>query len=124
MAVLGLLIVVVAVVIAVAVLLRGDTSVTMDFDSFDVTTDASVVFLAGVATTLLFFFGMWLVVGGAKRSRKRRSEVRALKKQARESEKARREEEARADRLAETRSGGTHAATDSDDHADTTRRET
>ena len=124
MAVLGFLIVVIVVAASVAVLLRGGASVRMDLEWFTVNTDAYVVFLAGVGATLLFFLGVWLMVGGAKRSRRRRLEVKALKKQARESEKARREEEARAGKLAETRSGGTHASTDPDGHVDSRSQET
>jgi ABC-type nickel/cobalt efflux system permease component RcnA len=124
MAVLGFLIIVVVVVAAVAALLRGGASVRIDLEWFTVRTDASVVFLAGVAATLLFFLGVWLMVGGAKRSRRRRLEIKALKKRAEASEKARREEEARAATIAETRSGGTHASTIPDEHSESTPPET
>jgi hypothetical protein len=89
MAVIGLLLLVVVVLVAIAALFRGSDSVRIDLEWFSVRTDASVIFFAGVVATLLFVLGCWLVLGGLKRSRRRRSEMRALRDRAEASEKAR-----------------------------------
>jgi uncharacterized membrane protein len=89
MAVLGLLLLVVVVLAVIAALFRGGDSVHVDLEWFSIRTDASVVFFSGAAATLLFVLGAWLVLGGLKRSRRRRAELKALRQRAEASEKSR-----------------------------------
>jgi hypothetical protein len=123
MAVLGILLLIVVVLAVLAALFRGGASVDVDLEWFSVKTDASAVFFAGVATTLLFFVSIWLVLNGAKRMRRRRAEMRALRQRADESEKARREQ-GREPTSTTTEAGGPGAAAGGpDEHFDSTPRD-
>ena len=85
MLVLGLLLVLIALAALGIVIYDGAEKVSVE--AFGVTGDTTVmgVFLTGVGTTLLFFFGMWLLKSGNARSRKQRADRKARRVRQRES---------------------------------------
>jgi hypothetical protein len=121
MAVLGFLLLIVVVLAVLAVLFRGGASVKVDLEWFSVDTNVSAVFFAGVGATLLFFLAIWLILNGAKRTRRRRAEIRELRQRADESEKARREQQRTSTKTAA--SEPTTPAHGPDDHFDTAPRD-
>ncbi|HSS67843.1 MAG TPA: hypothetical protein VLK34_04785 [Nocardioidaceae bacterium] len=93
---MGLLLLIVAVLAAIAAITRGNVAVHIDLEWFTLKTDAGVVFFLGAAAMLAFVIGWWMLARGMRRGRERRREVKALRKRAENSEKvARREREAR-----------------------------
>jgi ABC-type nickel/cobalt efflux system permease component RcnA len=96
MVILGLLLLIVAVIAAIAAIVRGDLSVRVDLGWFTLKTDVGVVFFLGAAAMLVFLLGWWMVVRGMRRGRERRREMKSLRKRAEHSEDAaRREHDAR-----------------------------
>ncbi|MET0740483.1 MAG: hypothetical protein ABWZ26_02900 [Candidatus Nanopelagicales bacterium] len=103
MTVLGLLLVLAAAGLTIWLVWENtqDASLTLGSASLD---EISVggVFLAGVATALLFALGWWLLMNGARRARVRRAEVKRLRRERDEAhtelDRTREHEEAMADR--------------------------
>jgi ABC-type nickel/cobalt efflux system permease component RcnA len=96
MIILGMLLIIVAVIAAIAAAARGNVSVHLDLEWFTLKTNAGVVFFLGVASMLLFVAGWWMLARAIRRGRGRRREMKALRVRAEESEAAAsREHEAR-----------------------------
>ncbi len=125
MVALGVLLLLIAAVVVIATILRGGAAVSMDLGWFTINTHAYVVFFAGAVTLLLTLAGLALMLGGAKRGRRRRSEVKGLRKRAETSEEiARREHEANAARERQApRSTGSGRTDEPDDHYNTAPRD-
>jgi ABC-type nickel/cobalt efflux system permease component RcnA len=96
MVILGMLLLIVAVIAAIAAVARGNVSVHIDLGRLTLDTNAGVVFFIGAAAMLVFLLGWWMLVRGMRRGHERRREVKALRQRAEASEAtARREHEAR-----------------------------
>ena len=80
MAVLGVIILIVVAVIAVTVVSQGGDSVSLDLPGFNIDTTAAGVFGVGAGCTLLGLLGVALLIGGARRGRRRRQEVKELRR--------------------------------------------
>ncbi len=89
MTVVGLLILLVVAVVAVVVVLTGGDAATVGFDWFEIDTDVTGVFLAGVGCVVFAVLGLWLLKVGLSRSSQRRAEMRSLRKKAEAAEKQR-----------------------------------
>ena len=91
MVVLGLLILILTAAIVTIMVMRGGDSVTIDLDSLgSYDTSASVVYLIGVLTVLVGVLGLAIVFSGVQRSRRRRGEMRDLRRRARRADDAER----------------------------------
>lgn len=82
MVILGLLLVVLAIVVVVAVVLNGNDPAQIDMQWFTFKTDVTGIFAAGALTLLVGVVGLSLLVSGLKRARRKRAEVNALKARA------------------------------------------
>jgi hypothetical protein len=123
MALLGfLLLIVVAVAVTVA-LFRGGGSVRIDAEWLTVNTNVSGVFFAGVVTTLLFGLGVWLVIHGAKRTRRRRGEIKDLRRRAESADRAGPQQQTGSPDQAESTRPDSTSSGGPDDHFDTAPRE-
>ena len=82
---LGLLFMIVAAAVTAGAIYDGGESV--DFEVFGQTIGTTVggVFIAGVATMLLFFVGVWMLMKSLARSRRKRVERKETKTRQRES---------------------------------------
>jgi len=80
MAVLGVIILIVVAVIAVTVVSQGGDSVSLNLPGFNIDTTAAGVFGVGAGSTLLALLGVALPIGGARRGRRRRQEVKELRR--------------------------------------------
>src|SRR3712207_1273574 len=116
MIVLALLLIVGAVLVAVGVLLNATGDATLEAFGVDVSTNEGGLFIAGAATMLAFLLGLWLLAKAMQRGRRRRSEVKNLKRsrssevERLQAEKAELEEAVRRERSAHAgpdRSGAT-----------------
>lgn len=77
MTVVGVLLILVAVLLLVAVLFGGSgQEVTLDLGLFDVTTSTLGVFLIGAATVLVFVSGLELLRSGLRRTIRKRRELK------------------------------------------------
>jgi hypothetical protein len=84
MVVLGLILVAVAVLLAAGVAASSGENATLDVFGLGVDTSSSVVFFAGVVTTVALVAGLWMVKKGLARGYRRRKEVRELRQQVQE----------------------------------------
>ena len=84
MIVLGALLVLLAVLVILAAT-RATDPATLDLGVLSVDTTALGIFLAGAVTVLVLVLGLWLVASGLRRARQKRAEVKALRRQAQES---------------------------------------
>lgn len=82
MIVLGILILLVVAVVTATVLANGDDPASLDMVGLDVETTLAGVYAIGALNLLLAVLGVVLLLGGLRRSRKRRKEVKSLRKQA------------------------------------------
>ncbi|CAN5786064.1 hypothetical protein BH20ACT6_BH20ACT6_24510 [soil metagenome] len=82
MVVLGVIILIVVAVVAVIIVRQGGDPVALDLPGFDVDTTAAGVFGIGAACALLALLGLALMVGGVRRSNRRRKEVKQLRREA------------------------------------------
>ena len=124
MLVLGILLLILVALVCLAAVVRGGDSVTVDLEFFSLRMDAVAVFIVGAATLLALLLGLWLVSSGLKRNRRRKQEVKALRKRAETSEEiARRERSAAAGGASAAPSSSTGSADGPDEHFDTAPRE-
>jgi flagellar biosynthesis/type III secretory pathway M-ring protein FliF/YscJ len=104
MIVLALLLIIGAVLVAVGVLLNATGDATLEAFGVDISTNEGGLFIAGAATMLAFLLGLWLLAKATARARRRRSEVKNLKRsrssevERLQAEKAELEEEVRRER--------------------------
>jgi hypothetical protein len=113
MVVLGVLLLAAVVVVVLAMVTRGGTAAPLDLHWFTVHTSVLGVFVTGVVTVLVALIGAWLLRKGLARARRRRSELRTLRRRAATQSTA-----TPGSRSAER--GGSHSA---DDHFDSTPRD-
>ena len=82
MAVLGIIILLGVGVVTATVVANGSDQATLNLVGLDVTTSVSGIFGFGALCLLLTVLGLFLLLGGAKRARRRRAEVRDLRRRA------------------------------------------
>ncbi|MDF2968670.1 MAG: hypothetical protein K0Q93_2448 [Nocardioidaceae bacterium] len=82
MTVLGIVILLAVAVVTATVVANGTESATLNLVGFDVQTTIAGIFAVGALCLLLAVLGIFLTLGGAKRSRRRRKEVRDLRRRA------------------------------------------
>jgi len=82
MAVLGIIILLGVGVVTATVVANGSDAATLNLVGFDVTTTVAGIFGVGALSLLLTVLGLFLLLGGAKRSRRRRKEVKDLRRRA------------------------------------------
>ncbi len=111
MILLGLILVVVAACLIAAAVLNGSDSAILDFSAFNIHTTVAGVFAAGAASVLALVIGGWFLRKGLAHTRRRRREVKALRKQVDTSE--RRAEERRAEEVRDSDGDDSDTAFDS-----------
>ncbi len=116
MLLIGLLLIVAAVVMGSAVVLDANESTSLGTLGGTWDTTNAGVFLAGAATMLTLLLGVWLLQLGLSRSRRRRREVKGLKRENKSLAQVEEEKAALAAELEQERarrvptSGGSRAA--------------
>lgn len=85
MLVLGLLLIIGAALITVGAIYDAGETATVEILGQTLTTTAAGVFLAGMATMLLFLIGVWALSASMGRARRKRAERRAAKRDQRDS---------------------------------------
>lgn len=88
MVLLGLLLLVVAIIVAVVAIVRGGQTANIDLHWFTVKTEVAVVFIAGLVCLLIAVIGVWLITKGLQRSRRRRAEINSLRDRAERNDRA------------------------------------
>jgi ABC-type nickel/cobalt efflux system permease component RcnA len=81
MILLGLILVILAAALIAAALVNGGAPAVTDFSAFEIHTTVAGVFAEGAATVLAIAIGAWLLRAGLARRRRRRREVKELRKQ-------------------------------------------
>ncbi len=94
MLVLGLLLIVAASVVTVGALYDGGESATVEILGRSYETTVAGVFVVGAITALVFMIGVWAVLAGMGRSRRKRAERKEAKARQRDSVKTLEEERA------------------------------
>jgi hypothetical protein len=82
MAVLGIIILIGVAVVTATVVANGAEPAVLNLVGFDVNTTIAGIYAVGALCLLLTVLGIFLLLGGAKRSNRRRKEVRDLRRQA------------------------------------------
>lgn len=82
MVILGLLLLLLAVVVAIAAIYRGGEPAQLDLQVFKVTTNVTGIYLAGAATLLVAVLGLLALMYGLRHDRRRRAQIKELKQQA------------------------------------------
>ena len=124
MVVIGLLLLLGVAAVTLAALLRGGDSVRIDLEWFAVRTDVTGVFVAGAATRLLAFLGLWLLGKGLKRNRRKRAEMHALRDRARRADSTDAPGSAGSSSVdGKTRGAERTSRSDGDDHFDSAPRD-
>jgi hypothetical protein len=82
MAVLGIIILIGVAVVTATVVANGEGPAVLNLVGIRVETSVAVVYAVGALCLLLAVLGLFLLLGGAKRSNRRRKEVRDLRRQA------------------------------------------
>ena len=82
MAVLGIIILIGVAVVTATVVANGDDPAVLNLVGFNVNTTIAGIYAVGALCLLLTVLGIFLLLGGAKRSNRRRKEVRDLRRQA------------------------------------------
>lgn len=94
MLVLGLLLIAAASVVTVGALYDGGESATVEILGRSYETTVAGVFIVGAITALVFMIGVWALMAGMGRSRRKRVERKEAKSRERESVKSMEEERA------------------------------
>jgi hypothetical protein len=81
MILLGLILVLLAAALIAAAVVNGDDPAVLDFSAFKIHTTVAGTVAAGAATVLALVIGAWLLRAGFARRRRRRREVKDLRKQ-------------------------------------------
>ena len=74
MFVAALIVLLVAILLVLAALFGGGDTTTLDLGSFNLETNATMVFFLGMATLLLFVLAVGMLRSGAKRASARRAD--------------------------------------------------
>jgi hypothetical protein len=82
MAVLGIIILIGVAIVTATVVANGSDDAVLNLVGIRVETSVAVVYAVGALCLLLAVLGLFLLLGGAKRSARRRKEVRDLRRQA------------------------------------------
>ncbi|MBA2559070.1 MAG: hypothetical protein H0V07_04145 [Propionibacteriales bacterium] len=82
MVILGLLLLLLAVVVAIAAIYRGGEPAQLDLQVFKVTTNITGIYLAGALTLLVAVLGLLALMYGLRHDRRRRAQIKELKQQA------------------------------------------
>jgi uncharacterized integral membrane protein len=82
MVIVGLLLLLVAVLVAIAAISNGSDPAQLNLQLFTVKTNLTGVYVAGALTLLVGVLGLWLMLAGFNRARRRRGRMKELKKQA------------------------------------------
>jgi membrane protein implicated in regulation of membrane protease activity len=85
MFILALLLIAAVVAAGALVIINGGEAAVLDFEFFKVHTTVAGVFLAGAAGVVVLAIAWRLLQMSARRSRRRRAEVKRLRKEARDS---------------------------------------
>ncbi|NHC44342.1 hypothetical protein [Motilibacter aurantiacus] len=116
MIVIAVLLIALAVGVAVAVALQANEAVTVDMLGVSADTAAREVFFAGVLAAVVFGVGLWLLKASTARARRRRHEIKSLKRgRTQEVERLQAEKAELESALREQRSTPAPAATGSTD---------
>jgi uncharacterized membrane protein YciS (DUF1049 family) len=81
MILLGLILVVLAAALIAAAVVNGSDPAVLDFSAFNIHTTEAGVFATGAATVLAIVIGAWFLRAGMAHRRRRRREVKELRKQ-------------------------------------------
>jgi uncharacterized membrane protein YciS (DUF1049 family) len=81
MILLGLILVILAAALIAAAVVNGNDPAVLDFSAFKIHTTVAGTVAAGAATVLALVVGAWFLRAGIARRRRRRREVKALRKQ-------------------------------------------
>lgn len=82
MAVLALVLILVALVFGFGVLVGNTGPQSLNVFGIDISATSAGIFLAGAATMLVLLSGLWMLQAGARRARRKRAEVKSLRKAA------------------------------------------
>jgi hypothetical protein len=80
MAVFALVLIVLALVFGAGVVAGSQDPATLDFFNVSIGASGAGIFLAGAVTMLVLLSGIWLLQVGARRARRRRAEVKSLRR--------------------------------------------
>jgi hypothetical protein len=78
----GLLLLLIAVLVAIAAIAKGGDPAQLNLQLFTVKTNLTGVYVAGGLTLLVGVLGLWLMLAGFKQARRRRGQMKEVKKQA------------------------------------------
>jgi uncharacterized membrane protein YciS (DUF1049 family) len=81
MILLGLVLVILAAALIAAAVVNGNDPAVLDFSAFKIHTTVAGTVAAGAATVLALVVGAWFLRVGIAHRRRRRREVKALRKQ-------------------------------------------
>lgn len=82
MVIFGLLLLLLAVLVALAAISKGGDPAQLNLQLFTVKTNVTGVYVAGALTLLVGVLGLWLVLAGIRHDRRRRGQIKDLKKRA------------------------------------------
>jgi len=85
MLILGLLLIIAAALVTVGAIYDAGETATVEILGQTITTTAAGVFIAGLATMLLFLLGVWAIYASLGRARRKRAERKAARREQRES---------------------------------------
>lgn len=85
MLILGLLLIIAAALVTVGAIYDAGETATVEILGQTITTTAAGVFVAGLATMLLFLLGVWAIYASLGRARRKRAERKAARREQRES---------------------------------------
>lgn len=82
MAVLALVLILVSLVFGLGVLVGNTGPQSLNVFGVDISATSAGIFLVGAATMLVLLSGLWMLQVGARRARRRRAEVKSLRRSA------------------------------------------
>jgi len=85
MLILGLLLIIAAALVTVGAIYDAGETATVEILGQTITTTAAGVFVAGLATMLLFLLGVWAIYASLGRARRKRADRKAARREQRES---------------------------------------
>lgn len=82
MAVLALVLILLSLIFGFGVLVGNTGPQSLNVFGVDISATSAGIFLVGAATMLVLLSGLWLLQAGARRARRRRAEVKTLRRAA------------------------------------------